>query len=245
VRCGRRDSRVLAVHGWYFFEYTSVLFFLLLEPARAGSSGFLITCDAVRKATTAMQKRRQEEDADAETRRPCEARVQPRTAAGAVKCACHAHNGSSPLHALEARVQPRTAAGAVKCACHAHNGSSPLHALEAASSFFPAARARRHPRGRPRLLVPLAPSRKQPCPAATAAIEASAWESGPTRAAATARAAEAAAGRTKEAGHRPGGECPGRRYVRRDRRRPVAAQVRHRDRPQSLVDPRQVRYSRV
>lgn len=216
MRCGRRDSRVLAVHGWYFFEYTSVLFFLLLEPARAGSSGFLITCDAVRKATTAMQKRRQEEDADAETRRPC-----------------------------EARVQPRTAAGAVKCACHAHNGSSPLHALEAASSFFPAARARRHPRGRPRLLVPLAPSRKQPCPAATAAIEASAWESGPTRAAATARAAEAAAGRTKEAGHRPGGECPGRRYVRRDRRRPVAAQVRHRDRPQSLVDPRQVRYSRV
>ena len=134
------------------------------------------------------------------------------------------------------------AIGAVQGAFSRH-GSSPLHALEAASAFFAATRARRHPRGRPRRLVPLAPSRKQPRRAANAAVEASAWESGPTRAAATSRAAEAAAGRTKEAGHRPGGECPGRRYVRRDR--PVAAQVRHRGRPQSLVDPRQVRYSRV
>ena len=110
-----------------------------------------------------------------------------------------------------------------------HDGSSPLNALEAASAFVPAARARRHARRRPRRLVPLAPSRKQhpPRPTTTAAAaKASAWEPGPTSAAATAREGEATAGRAEEAGHRPGGERPGRRYVRHHR--PGAAHVCHR-----------------
>ena len=112
-------------------------------------------------------------------------------------------------------------------ALHQHGRSGPRNGLEAARAFVPAARARRHTRRRPRPLVPLAPSRKQqPRPTAVAAAKASAWESGPTRAAATAREGEAAAGRAEEAGHRPGGERPGRRYVRRPRAR--AARVRHR-----------------